>query len=139
MKKLHRTAYLSIAFYVLASPLLSRIVGHRIKGISNWRMYAGVGKGILKGEFTEVHDGDIVQKITPLEMLGLERYPRDENATWKKRVLNKKDLYTFASDHCHSMPSHLSLNFKGHVGSIDGWIPLSSENLCHKAVDEDSP
>lgn len=127
---MRRAAFCVIATFILLTPMLPHAFDVRSPLLRSWRMYADVGAGILKGSFKLEQPAGAVREIAPLEMLGLERYPRVRHHHFQQRVETAEDVAALAGEFCRNLEPGARLSFEGAVGTRKGWHPLSVPDLC---------
>ena len=68
---LRRIVFLGLASFIVISPFFPQVLKVGSPWIRPWTMYAGVGSGLLKGDFTLQFENGRVETLSPLEALGL--------------------------------------------------------------------
>ena len=127
---LRRAAFCALALFIALGPMFPQVFGVRSPAFRPWTMFSGVGVGILKGNFRIEEPQGQVRELAPLELLGLERYPRIRHFHFEHRVRDADDLRKFAAGFCAGLEPGARLSFDGHVGTRNGWRPLAGEDLC---------
>jgi hypothetical protein len=127
---LKRTLFALVASYIALSPALPQIFGWGAPFVRQWTMYSGVGEGLPKGVFTLHREDGREERLTPLQVRGLERYPDDFHYTFETRVLRGEDLAGWVEHLCSHEPGLARISFEGRIGASDGWIAYSSADLC---------
>lgn len=125
-----RAGYLALAAFILIGPGLGQVAGLKSPAIRTWKMYSGVGVGVLRGVFVVTRDGAEIARETPLQVLGLARYPGGEHYDFAARVLAPGDLERLAAPRCAALGPGEVLAYRGEVGGLDGWEPLAADDLC---------
>lgn len=91
-------------------------------------MFSEVGVGVLKGKFrVEFTDGTRAV-LTPLEVLGLERYPPILSVRFPAQIREDRDLRFFARNFCQRRPVRMS--YHGWTGTRDGWRRVEFDGIC---------
>lgn len=127
-----RAVFCAFALFIALAPMFPHLFGLRSPLLRSWMMYADVGVGILKGSF-RVDTGESASEIQPLQVLGLERYPRLRHHLFKHRVREADDLAPLAATYCATLPAGARLSFDGAVGTRQGWRPLKVADICGRA------
>lgn len=126
-----RLAFVACAsLFIMFGPAAGQVFGRHSVFLREWVMFSGGGVGVLKGTFTLRRTDGAVVHMTPLDVLGLKRYPSTPPDEFDHLIVEDHDLRNFASRVCdHSTePAHLS--FHGAVGTRQGWQPLDVEDVC---------
>lgn len=119
-----------LAAYILLGPWLVQIRGVQHPLLRPWTMYSGVGVGMLDGAFVVEGRADGPITHTPLEVLGLERYPIVAFYAFPDRVLADEDLPRVAARFCARLGQGETLAFAGRVGTRQGWRAIAMDDLC---------
>lgn len=127
-----RAAYLAAAAFIVAAPLVPQLLGYQTPALRSWRMFSGVGLGMLRGEFIVI-TGDAEARESPLQFFGLERYPVGEFYRFDRLVLRHGDLERIAAARCAELPPGARLSYVGEVGILEGWTTLEIADLCEGA------
>lgn len=122
-------AFCAIAAFVLLAPMFPHVFNIHGKLLRPWMMYSDVGVGLLKGDF-RIEQAGATRTVAPLELMGLERYPRLRHYRFEQRVLHDGDLGRIAATYCATLPAGARLSFGGAVGTRNGWRPLKADDLC---------
>jgi len=123
-------AFAAIGLFILLAPAAFQVFGVNHLLLRPWIMYSGAGIGLLKGEFRIAEPGRPVAVRTPLQLLGLDRYPFQRHYEFDRRVFEPGDLKRFAAEACAKLPAGATLSFDGVVGTRDGWKPLHASDVC---------
>ena len=127
---LRRGGFCARAPFIPLGPIFPQAFAVHSPLFRPWTMFSGVGVGILKGSF-RVEDGQgPAREMTPLELLGLERYPRIRQYHFEERVRDPEDLRKFVAEYCDGLAPGARLSFAGHVGTREGWRALKGDDLC---------
>ena len=121
-------AVVVIGAYIVLSPLAKQILGVNTVLLRQWAMFSGVGVGILKGSF-EVR-GPEPRSLTPLELLGFDRYPLILHYQFPDRVFRDEDLPRVAARFCATLQPGETVSFDGWVGTRHGWRRLELHDVC---------
>lgn len=114
---------------ILFGPVSGQVFGHHSQFLREWVMFAGGGIGVLKGNFSIRRPDGAAAALTPLAVLGLDRYPDAPPYEFGHLVMEDRDLRAFAAGVCdRSAGVHLS--FHGAVGTRQGWRPLDVDDVC---------
>lgn len=132
---LRRAGFVLVAAYLLLSPALPQLFGWGGPWVRQWTMYSEVGFGLLKGEFTVQYADGRSERLAPLDVLGLSRYPDIFHYQFEPWVTDASDLAEYAAAFCASERELMSLAFDGQVGVMDGWAELSADQLCAAPVE----
>jgi hypothetical protein len=120
--------FVLFAAHIWFGPYAVQILEIRNPLFRPWTMFSGIGVGILKGEFHAVGRNGSVRTLTPLQMLGLDRYPVMRSTQFPMRVIEPGDLRKFTASYCELHDPKLS--FTGFVGTRTGWRALSAADIC---------
>lgn len=131
-RTLRAAAFSAIAAYIIASPFLVQIAGLNLPFIRPWIMFKEVGVGVLKGEFEFTSKDGSVARLSPLEVLGLDRYPvHAQTYRFKKLVFEDAHIERVVADFCgQRRGDYAGLSFRGRVGAGPAWRPLTADDLC---------
>jgi hypothetical protein len=130
METVRRAGFWTLAGFILLTPAVWQVFGHHSIWLRPWVMYSGVGVGILDGTFVLRTPDGAPREMTPLEALGLERYPPIHHYAFDRRVGEDGRLDAFAGQLCETLPPGARLSFEGYVGTREGWRALSVEDVC---------
>lgn len=125
-----RVAFCVCAAFILLLPMLPQVFDLRSPLLRSWRMYSDVGVGILKGSFRVQQPDGAVRSLSPLEMMGLEVYPRIRHFHFQQRIMASEDLGPLTSEFCRALDPTHRLSFEGAVGTPRGWQALNIPDLC---------
>src|SRR6056297_1399736 len=100
MAWLKRGAFALAALYITLSPMAPQLFGWGAPLVRPWTMYSGVGEGLPKGVFTARYADGREQRLTALQIMGLERYPDTFHYSFKARISAPQDLAAWARDFC---------------------------------------
>jgi hypothetical protein len=130
--ELRAIAFSALALYIGLSPFFVQVAGLDLPFIRPWIMFKEVGVGVLKGEFEFSSKDGAATKLTPLEILGLERYPVEaQTYRFKHLVFTDAGLKEFAADFCRlHEENYADLSFRGRVGAGASWRPIAASDLC---------
>lgn len=134
-RNLRTAMFAALAAYIAGSPFLVQVAGFDLAFVRPWIMFKEVGIGVLKGEFAFTSKDGATTTLTPLEILGLERYPvHAQTYRFKKLVFEDRDLGRFAADFCAKhQDDYAGLSFRGRVGSGASWRTLQADDICGTA------
>jgi hypothetical protein len=121
-------AFAAFAALIWLGPFASQILQIKHPLLRPWTMFSGVGVGILKGEFLALADDGAVTRLTPLQVLGRDRYPVTRSTEFPLRIGKIEDLRSFAARFCETRSARLS--FDGRVGGYQGWQALQADDIC---------
>lgn len=124
-----RAAFCVVGLFILLAPMFPHLFDLRSPFLRPWMMYSDVGVGILKGGF-RVDDGVSRRDLSPLQVMGLERYPRLRHFLFEHRVHDSADVARLAEPFCATLGPGARLSFEGAVGTRQGWRPLQVNNVC---------
>ena len=93
-------------------------------------MYAGVGTGLLKGEFLVTRPNNSIAVFAPRAVLGLRRYPRSAVAEHRYQVDTADELRLVVAGFCEQLTASDTLSFRGWVSASRGWKPFEGADLC---------
>jgi len=124
-----RAAFCVVALFIVLAPMFPHLFDLRSPFLRSWKMYSDVGVGILKGAF-RIDDGVSRRDLSPLQVMGLERYPRLRHFLFEHRVRESGDVARLAEPFCATLAPGVRLSFDGAVGTRQGWRPLQVENIC---------
>lgn len=128
-RRFSRTAvFFLFAALILLGPFAAQVLHVRHVLARPWVMFAGVGVGILNGEFQAVAPDGSAMTLKPLQLLGAERYPVTRSTEFPLRIVKDGDLRKFAERFCAN--NNVKLSYSGFVGSREGWRVLNADNLC---------
>lgn len=127
---------LGLSLLIVLGPAVGQVFGLHKMLLREWIMFSGSGVGVLKGSFTLRHPGGTVTSLTPLDVLGLTRYPSDPPDVFGKLVFSESDLRSYGARLCDSHAGTLS--FHGSVGTRQGWRPLAAEDICARPAPAES-
>lgn len=131
MNKLQKTIVVVCGAYILFSPALPQMFGIGGDYVRYWRMFGGVGQGIMKGTFTLTEADGAQQELTPLQVLDLERYPDTFHYTFDRIVKDIPAMAQVTSEFCQThVDAGATLSFMGKVGVANGWGTLELEDVC---------
>ena len=133
---LRRYAFVGLALLILLSPAPGQLFGQHSAWLREWVMYSGVGVGLPKGLFVVHDEAGIVAEYTPLAAAGLDRYPQIVHYYFPGRIAEPAHLARFATDLCAKIEEGQRISFTGDVGTRQGWMPMSSENVCDHSGEE---
>lgn len=135
-RSLRTAVFGALAAYILVSPFFVQVLGVDATFIRPWIMFKDVGVGVLKGEFVFTAKDGGVQHLSPLDVLGEERYPvRAQAYRFEKLVFKDEDVARFTSQFCaEHAGDYEDLRFEGKVGAGAAWRPVSIGGLCAGAV-----
>jgi hypothetical protein len=125
--KWRRAAFAGLAAFILLGPAPGQLFGLHTIALREWRMFAGAGVGLLKGQFT-VHRTVGTVTMSPLEAAGLPSYlalPID------RRIAAPADLRAFAARVCDNLQETERLSFEGSVGTSEGRQALTVHDVCN--------
>lgn len=125
-----RLIFLLLAAFILITPALPHVFGIYSIMFRPWMMFSGVGVGLLKGEFILGGAADEETRLTPPEVLGVERYSRAMTRRFPYHVLIDEDLPLAVETFCATLDADQKLYFDGYRQTRDGWIRLTAEDLC---------
>lgn len=124
--------FLALGLFIVLGPLFGRALDLPAVWVRRWAMFSEVGVGVLKGEFrAELRDGSRVV-LTPLDVLGLKRYPPVLSMRFPALVRDERDLQFFAQGFCQRKP--IRVDFHGWTGTRDGWRALAVDDVCAGAA-----
>lgn len=129
-RNLTRVGYLAIAAFILLGPAVYQIFGYKTYTLRTWRMYAGVGVGVLRGEFSLSRGAEKIGRETPLQFFGLDRYANVGVIDQTDLVRTEEDLTRLAEARCAELEPGVQISFKGFQGTFTGWAPLSMTDIC---------
>ena len=111
--------FAALAAYVLISPVFPQMLGSDFGFIRPWIMFRDVGVGVLKGEFVFTTRSGATERLTPLEILGADRYPvRRQPYRFDGLVFSDADIARFAAPFCAARAAEgADLRFEGRVGA----------------------
>ena len=133
MRRAGRTALIvCLGVFIVFGPAVGQVFGRHTLLFREWIMFSGSGVGVLKGSFTLRHADDTVTALTPLDVLGLTRYPSDPPDEFGWLVWSDDDLRAYAARLCDGHAGTLS--FHGWVGTRQGWRPLAMEDICARPM-----
>lgn len=127
---LKRAGFALVISYIALSPALPQIFGWGAPIVRQWTMYSEVGEGLPKGVFTAHYDDGRTQTLTPLQVRGLQRYPDVVHYAFEDRVFSPDQLGVWARELCRGEPQLARLSFEGRIGTCDGWIAHSDQDVC---------
>ena len=131
MNKLQKMVVVVCGAYILLSPAFPQLLGVGADYVRFWRMFSGVGLGIMKGTFTLTEADGSHQQLTPLQVLNLERYPDIHFYTFDKIVKDVPAMADVTSEFCNAaVPEGATLSFRGKVGFENGWGTLELASVC---------
>lgn len=120
--------FFAFAALILLGPLAVQVFGSKSRLFRQWTMFSAVGVGIPKGEFIAAAADGSVRRLTPLQVLGIDRYPVMLSFEYQTSANGDGGLRKFASDYCVKHGGKLS--FRGHIGSRQGWQAAAEDDLC---------
>ena len=124
--------FLALGLFIVLGPLVGQVLDFPGVWVRRWAMFSEVGVGVLKGEFrAEFRDGSRAV-LTPLEVLGLKRYPPVLSMRFPALVRDERDLQFFAQGFCRRKP--IRVDFRGWTGTRDGWRALAVDDVCAGAA-----
>jgi hypothetical protein len=127
---LRRAVFGVLAAVILFGPAPGQLFGHHSPALREWKMYSGVGVGILRGSFTLREGERAIAAASPLEALGMQRYPRIRHYLFPNMVFAPEDLAPYAATLCAGAAPGQTVIFDGHVGTRQGWRALAADDLC---------
>jgi hypothetical protein len=128
--RLRAGGFAVLAAWILFSPALAQLFDVKAPIIRPWIMFKDVGVGVLKGRFILQNADGSEAVLTPLQVLGRDRYPVERQPyRFDRRVLRDADLSAFAAEFCAAREG-ADLRFEGKVGAGASWRPLAAGNLC---------
>jgi hypothetical protein len=125
-------AVAALGLWILISPALVQLAGLNLPFVRPWIMFKEVGIGVLKGEFIATYTNGAEERLTPLQVLGMPRYPVARQAyRFDRLVFRDADMARFAAGFCASRAGQIAdLSFKGRVGAGPGWRRIEMSDLC---------
>ncbi len=127
---LTRAGYLAVAAFILLGPAVYQIFGYKTYSLRTWRMYSGVGVGVLRGEFSLTRGAEEIARETPLQFFGRDRYVNVGLIDPTDLIWTEKDLTRLAEARCAELEPGVLLGFKGLRGTFTGWAPLTMTDIC---------
>jgi hypothetical protein len=128
--RLRRVAFGGLAALILFGPAPGQLFGHHSPALREWVMYSGVGVGILRGSFVLQEGERRLATLSPLEALGLQRYPSVRHYQFPHLVRAPEDVAAYAAALCERAAPGQTVAFEGQVGTRQGWREMSSADLC---------
>ena len=129
--RLRAVIFCFFALLIGVGPFFPQVMNTGSPWLRPWVMYAGVGVGVLKGDFTATYADGSSSTLTPLEILNLENYHKLRVFRYSHRVYNEVDLRRVVSPWCAAQSGQLSdLAFRGKVGLGRGWADVDVSGLC---------
>lgn len=128
-----RLAFVIIAGFILIAPAMPQVFGITSVFFRPWTMFSGVGIGLLKGEFIETSPHGDVTRHSPQHVLGRERYSRAMTSPHPYLVLSEAHLTDVAAPFCETISRDTRLAFDGYRQTRNGWVRLTTENVCEGA------
>ena len=116
--------------FIMFGPAVGQIFGWHSIYIREWVMFSGGGIGVLKGTFTLHRPDGAAVRMTPLDVLGLKRYPGALPDQFDHLIFEESDLRGYASRVCDPVARTARLAYHGLVGTRQGWRPLDVEDVC---------
>lgn len=126
--------FLVLGAFILLGPAAGQIFGYRSAWLRSWVMFSEVGVGIQKGEYRLTGADGTVSVLSPLEIIGITRYPPIRYYEFEKRIGGPADLHSFGEAFCAGLSAGQTLSFDGAVGTRAGWKPVSVANVCADRV-----
>ncbi len=124
-----RTAVFAIlAGVILLGPGARQLLDMRTPIFRQWTMFSGVGVGILKGSFEVTDAAGASTRMSPLEVLELQRYPVQRSFLYDRLVAEPEDLRLFADRLCADGTARVA--FHGQTGTRSGWRALDVDDVC---------
>jgi hypothetical protein len=120
--------FFAFAALILLGPFAAQVLGSKSRLFRPWTMFSAVGVGIPKGEFIGTAPDGSVRRLTPLQVLGIDRYPVMLSFEYQTSAKGDGGLRKFASDYCAKHGGKLS--FRGYIGSRQGWHAADADDLC---------
>lgn len=132
LSPLKRAGIIAIGAFIAFAPALPHLFNTGHSYLRYWAMFTGVGAGLLKGDFTITHADGSTETATPLDILGLDAYPRTEHHyTFDRLVITETAIFEIAADFCATrVPEGARMDYSGEVGGIDGWVPYAADDIC---------
>ena len=127
---IRKSLFVVFGAFILVSPVFPQVFKIGQPWIRQWTMFSGVGTGLMKGEFQVQYQNGETANISPLEFMGLTRYPNTFDYEFQRRILSVKDLERLGQVFCDGHENIASLTYTGRIGIPTGWANLTTENLC---------
>lgn len=127
-----RIAFAIISLLILLPPAIPIVFGNKVHWIKGWQMYHDAGLGLLKGEFAIYRGEIVIKRLSPLQVIDLQRYPfvKGISAKFTEVVHARADLKTYAAELCSKMAADERLAYAGLASTHDGWINVDSDDVC---------
>lgn len=133
MNRFQKLGVLLAAAFIALAPALPQIFGIGHDYVRYWAMYSGVGQGTMKGTFTLTHADGRSETFTPLDIMGLERYPNAFHYTFDRLLVDRDAIGPIVSPFCEAHAKDGAvLAFSGKVGVANGWATYAADDLCPK-------
>lgn len=129
-RKLKVIGFLIVGAFILLAPALPQLFGIQSPFLRPWIMYAGVGTGILKGEFLVTRPDKSTAVYASRDVLGVRLYPRSGIYEHRYQVGDADELRAVVAIFCEQLTVSDTLSFRGQVSAERGWKPLEGADLC---------
>ena len=119
-------AFLAIAAFMFAGPMLEQIFGARTAFWRSWTMFSGIGIGLVDASFASPRPDGTLSPIDRFVLLGAKPEGR------LKRIESQDELTTIIARLCTALGPGADLRVKARQATTSGWKPLrwDDKNAC---------
>jgi hypothetical protein len=125
-RRIRLLAFLAIAVFMLAGPVIEQFAGTRTVFWRSWTMFSGIGTGLIDVSFSVPHPDGTLMPIDRFVALGERRYGK------LRRIETSEELTSITERLCAAFGAGADLRVKARQATRDGWriINMGEQNAC---------
>ncbi|MBK1865871.1 hypothetical protein [Taklimakanibacter albus] len=125
-RRIRLLAFLAIAVFMLAGPVIEQFAGTRTVFWRSWTMFSGIGIGLVDASFSVRQPDGTSAPIDRFAVLGERRNGK------LRRIETSEELTSIIERLCAALGSGADLRVKARQATRDGWriINTGEQNAC---------